>query len=109
MKIDVPLEYNKPLENMIRIRNVILACGTTPKAVFAWMYHSRPLAVFDADLQKIFAIVDAAMSVLPPSVRFGACVKQFVTPPGPADYGYDFHAALDRVNTICKSRIGEVN
>ena len=94
VKIFVPLDATDACVNMTRIRNVILAGGTVPKAVFAWMDHARAPVYLDADMQKIFGIVDAALSVLR--------AKQH-------GEGYDFDAALARVNAICKSRIGEVN
>ncbi len=93
MKINVRLSANDPHDVMTRIRNVILVCGTSPKGVFAWMDYARPVLVLDADLQRIFGIVDAACSVL--RAR--------------KDIGYDFDAALAHVNLICKARIGEVN
>jgi hypothetical protein len=93
VKIDVRLSCLDPLEVMTRIRNVILICESTPKGVFAWLDYARPIAVFDADLQRIFGIVDAAVMTIRHNLNDG----------------YDFHAALARVNAICKSRIGEVN
>ncbi len=93
MKIEVSLAYNDPHENMTRIRNVIMVAGTRPKAVFMWMNYARPPVITDAGLQKIFGIVDAAMSVIR----------------GKEKSGYDFDAAMAQVNAICKSRIGEVN
>jgi len=93
MTINVRMLHNEPLENMRRIRNVILICGSSPKAVFMWMDYVRPVVELDADMQKIFGIVDAAISVIRHS----------------RPEGYDYDAALARVNSICKSRIGEVN
>ncbi len=94
MKIDVGLSYNNPTENMTRIRNVILVCGTSPKAVFTWLDFARPLAVLDAAQQTIFGIVDAAVSAIRAKQKGD---------------GYDFVAALARVNAVCKQHIGEVN
>ncbi len=93
MKINVRLSSNDPHDVMTRIRNVILVCGTSPKGVFAWLDYARPTIVLDADLQRIFGIVDAACSLLR--------AHKIDT--------YDFDAALARVNLICKARIGEVN
>lgn len=92
MKIDVCLDYD-PREAMRRIHNVITVCGTVPKAVIAWMSYARPQAVTDADLQKVFGIVDAAMSVMKDNRAAG----------------YDFDAAVKRVDKICRARLGEMN
>lgn len=95
MKIDVRLEFKDACETMLRIRNVILVCDTIPKAVFAWMDYARPAALFDADLQRIYSLVDAAMV----GIKYHPRLND----------GFDYKGALARVNAICKARIGEVN
>jgi hypothetical protein len=78
---------------MTRIRNVILVCDSMPRAVFEWLSLVRPPTLTDADMQSIYGIVDAVMSVIRAKTA----------------EGFDFGAALARINMICKSRIGEVN
>ncbi len=94
MQVNISLSGRPILRVLKDLYTICWAVGdAAPESILRWLARARPALITDGTLQKIYGIVDAALSVL--NAPYRALDME----------GFDYRARVREIADLCKAAI----